>query len=143
MFLCSIRAEQHRLLKIHVSLRETPGWTKPPLLLHNGPCRALPCSICDKELKVEATAKLRAAGYTSLYLLCCRLSSGTGSLSERSWWVQSSHPSTPRNLRGDLELQNDCAYGVKQRPWISSRQELARALHVCVDFWLLLAQCKA
>jgi len=143
MFLCSIRAEQHRLLKIHVSLRETPGWTKPPLLLHDDPCCALPCSICDKELKTEAIAKLRAPEYSSPYLLCCSLSSGTGSLSERSRSVQSSHPSTPRHLRGDLELQNDRAYGVKQRPWISSRQKLAHALPVCVDFWLLPTQCKA
>lgn len=143
MFLCSIRAEQHRLLKIHISLRETPGWTKAPLLPHDGPCRALPCSSCDKELKVEATAKLCAAEYTSLYLPCCRRSSGTGSPSERRRSVQSSHTSTAGHLHGDLELQNDCAYGVKQRPWISSRQELARALHVCVDFWLLLAQCEA
>lgn len=39
-------------------------------------------------------AKLRVAEHTSLYLLCCRLRSGTGSLSERSWSVRSSHPST-------------------------------------------------
>lgn len=89
------------------------------------------------------TAKLRAAKYTSLCLLRCRLSSGMGSLSEEGCSAQSSHPSVPGHRRSDLELQNDCAYGVKQRPWTSSRRALARALHVCVDCWLLTAPCTA
>lgn len=46
-------------------------------------------------------------------------------------------------LHSDLELQDDCAYGTKQRPWSSSRKGLAHTLHICVDFRLLLAQCKA
>lgn len=66
-----------------------------------------------------------------------------GSLSEEGCSAQSSHPSVPGHRRSDLELQNDCAYGVKQRPWTSSRRALARALHVCVDCWLLTAPCTA
>lgn len=89
------------------------------------------------------TAELHAAKYTSLCLLRCRLSSGMGSLSEEGCSAQSSHPSVPGHRRSDLELQNDCAYGVKQRPWTSSRRALARALHVCVDCWLLTAPCTA
>lgn len=47
------------------------------------------------------------------------------------------------HLRRDLELQDHCTYGTKQRPWISSRQSLTHTLCICVDFWLLLTQCKA
>lgn len=97
--------------------------------MHNGPPRtSVPCGVHDKELKEEATAKLRAAKYTLLCLLLGSVSSSTGSLSVR---LRAAIPACPRHRRGDLGLQNDCAYGVKLRPWTSSRRALARAQHVC------------
>lgn len=97
--------------------------------MHSGPPRtSLPRGTHDKELKEEATEKLRAAKYMLLCLLLGSVSSSTGSLSIQ---LRAAILVCPRHCRGDLGLQNDCAYGVKQRPWTTSRRALTCAQHVC------------